>query len=47
MFVVNTRYQTLPVLLYKDPSSLATIFQTSGLYSLEAGWSSTPGPYLK
>jgi hypothetical protein len=47
MFVVNRRYQTLPILLYKDPPSLATISQTFGLYSLEAGWSSTPGPLLE
>jgi hypothetical protein len=46
MFVANRRYQTLLVLLYKDPPSLATIFQTFGLYSLEARWSSTPDPLL-
>jgi hypothetical protein len=45
--VVNRRYQTLPILLYKDPPRLATIFQTSGLYSLEAGWSFTLGPLLE
>jgi hypothetical protein len=47
MFVVNRRYQTLPVLLYKNPLSLAIISQTSGLYFLEAGWFSTPGPLLE
>jgi hypothetical protein len=47
MFAVNRRYQILPVLFYKDPPSLATIFQTSGLYSLEAGWSSTLDPLLE
>jgi hypothetical protein len=47
MFVANRRYQILPVLLYKDLLSSVTIFQTSGLYSLEAGWSSTPGPLLE
>jgi hypothetical protein len=47
MFVVNRRYQILLVLLYKDPPSLAAIFQTFGLYSLEAGWSSTLGPLLE
>jgi hypothetical protein len=47
MFLANRRYQTSPVLLYKDPPSLATISRTSGLYSLEAEWSSTPGLLLE
>jgi hypothetical protein len=38
MFVVNRRYQILPVLLYKDPPSLATV----GEEISPAGWRIAP-----